>query len=186
MDHRPRARVWALTLAGLLLLGAVGCGSAPDPADYTFACNDDRPCASGFACLAGVCVRPGAAPPDAGQDDDGGCQPACGEAECGPDGCGGQCGTCPSGSDCVAGQCAAPSACAAVPPAGCCRGDVAVWCEGGALHELDCATEYGADTPCGWLSNQSYYYCRGTGSDPTGTHARDCPVAAPADPATSR
>lgn len=34
------------------------------------------------------------------------CAPACGEAECGPDGCGGVCGVCDGGQACVDGACA--------------------------------------------------------------------------------
>lgn len=37
----------------------------------------------------------------------GGCQPACGGAECGADGCGGSCGSCAAGSTCNAGTCEA-------------------------------------------------------------------------------
>ena len=60
-------------------------------------------------CVAGECV---------------GCEAACGDAECGPDGCGGTCGSCEGGSVCDSGACV-------------CAPDAGETCEGVDLWAYD-------------------------------------------------
>ncbi|GMV39109.1 MAG: hypothetical protein AMXMBFR64_08250 [Myxococcales bacterium] len=132
-------------------------------------------CSTGQVCHAGKCT----------------CVPVCEGKACGPDGCGGSCGDCPGSTACRGGSCEPdyPAAClgSKVPSAdacpvglgfeGCCddQGRV-VWCEGGALHCLACASKDG----CGWRTQKpsgeaaAWYDCGGSGADPAGTFALLC------------
>ena len=106
---------------------------------------------------------------------------SCEGKTCGDDGCGNSCGECGEGDVCDVDQCV-PNPCGAVTFEGCCDGTLAIWCQDGAIQEVDCATADpdGGPMECGWLAEQSYYYCGGSGADPAGTHPLECP--APPEP----
>ena len=67
-----------------------------------FACTEANCPSSAPACVAAAVQGPCADPYGACL---GGCQPLCGDAQCGPDGCGGACGICDAQLTCVAGTC---------------------------------------------------------------------------------
>jgi hypothetical protein len=78
--------------------------------------------------------------PDVGEDDPP-CVPECDGAECGPDLCGGTCGSCPSGTTCGDDwTCVDAPQCEGVTYEGQCEGTALVWCEGGQIQRMDCAT----------------------------------------------
>jgi hypothetical protein len=65
------------------------------------------------------------------------------------------------------------SACGSITYVGCCVGDVVKWCASGKLVSTDCSTEP-VNIHCGW--NTYGYYCTTLGgSDPSGTHPKNCP-----------
>jgi hypothetical protein len=106
---------------------------------------------------------------------------SCEGKTCGEDGCGNSCGECGEGDVCEEEQCI-PNPCGTITFEGCCDGSSAIWCQDGAIQELDCATADPDAGPmeCGWLVEQAYYYCGGSGEDPSGTNALACP--APPEP----
>jgi len=76
-----------------------------------------------------------------------------------------------------AGQCVADT-CGNLGFEGCCDGDVTYWCEDNAVVTEDCRAEY--DTGCGWVpfdedaGDGDFYYCDGSGSDPSQSLAKSC------------
>ena len=46
--------------------------------------------------------------------------------------------------------------CGAIDDAGTCEGEVVVWCDGGALADMDCAAD---GQECGWSEEAGYYDC---------------------------
>jgi hypothetical protein len=57
----------------------------------------------------------------------------------------------------------AEAGCRGLDAQGACEGDVAVWCDGGALRTVDCAAR--AET-CGWVDDALGYFCGGRGERP--------------------
>lgn len=53
--------------------------------------------------------------------------------------------------------------CGDVDYLGYCEGNVAIWCENGALRQHDCAAE---GQPCGWVDDVAGFYCGGSGDGP--------------------
>lgn len=122
-------------------------------------------CSAGQACLEDQCV--------AYQ-----CVPNCEGRVCGNDGCGGSCGTCSEGTFCLdlVGTCnlpEEPDTCQGITYDGCCDGETATWCDGGALVTEDCGAMSGS---CGWVPDMGYYCQSDGGVDPSGTLPKDCPA----------
>lgn len=62
-----------------------------------------------------------------------------------------------------------------------CQGDVAEWCENGAIQTRDCRTVDGTD--CGWVSAELGWYCGGEPSPPPDEPVAPEPPPAPDPPA---
>jgi hypothetical protein len=146
------------------------CSAAP--------CACDPDCASASPCAADDTCDPrcpqGVDPDCAGSAQDGRecCTPACTGKLCGDDGCGGTCGTCPASYGCYDGRCLVDEGCGVITDWGCCQGDVAIWCDGGELWQVDCGAE-DPPTTCGWDA-EAGYYCGGSGVDPDGIVLPGC------------
>ena len=110
---------------------------------------------------------------------------SCGDGVC--DGAlGGFSGACETTADCfgpewlcvLEGNCPEPGEdpCQGVTYEGCCDGDTVVWCEDGALSEVNCATNPEAPGPkCGWQGSEGYYWCNAEGAaDPSGAFPYAC------------
>ena len=46
--------------------------------------------------------------------------------------------------------------CPGIDPQGQCRGTTAIWCEGGEIRSVDCAT---INRPCEWIDDDTGFYC---------------------------
>jgi len=62
-----------------------------------------------------------------------------------------------------------PPVCQGVPWAGCCKSSKLVWCDGAAIHSIECGAA------CGWDWKKGYYDCGGEGPDPSGEYGLVCP-----------
>jgi 3D (Asp-Asp-Asp) domain-containing protein len=152
---------------------------APTPSCGDGLCNGTETCTS----CPGDC---GSCPP-AG--------PACGDGECNGTetctSCPGDCGSCPpAGPACGDGECngtetctSCPGDCGDCPPTdtcggldylGECQGDTVRWCEGGQVHQYDCAT---SGQTCAWQDSTVGYNCvdssSGSGSSCGSGHLGD-------------
>lgn len=135
--------------------GASICGElCPDPVGGTG-------CPCGFICTQldvpgeniGLCIASGYPDSSCGN---GACEPGESDLLCPP--------------DCTA------LPCHEVSTAGCCANDLAMWCEGGVLHQQHCA----GDLECGWSGAASRYACGTDGSpDPSGLAEPVCPALGP-------
>jgi len=103
---------------------------------------------------------------------------SCAGKTCGDDGCGESCGDCPAGQDCSAGACVADP-CMGITFEGCCDGEVAVWCENGALQEYDC--DLAGEPLCGWVVDLGYYCESDGGVDPDAVLPKACNLEPPPD-----
>jgi hypothetical protein len=103
---------------------------------------------------------------------------SCEGKTCGEDGCGISCGSCAAGEICQADLCV-EDPCGGTTFEGCCASSVVTWCEDGAIQEVDCATAGDEPMECGWVATESYYWCGGTGEDPTGAFSIDCDAEPP-------
>ena len=86
------------------------------------------------------------------------CEASCNGKECGLDGCGGSCGTCGPGSDCLDGTCGSQNDCGDITSQGKCEGTVLVWCEDGALEDIDC-TSLGDSYVCKFQDDEKGFNC---------------------------
>lgn len=68
--------------------------------------------------------------------------------------------------------------CGGVTYQGHCEGDIAVWCDGQQVHRDDCAAN---GLTCGFIDDQTGYYCREADAEEPGAPAP--PVPDPAEPA---
>ncbi len=110
----------------------------------------------------------------AGQCDD----PQCDGRECGPSPnqfcVATSCGQCDEDSLCLDGHCVFdPAACPGVPDAGCCVGDLAVWCVEGELLTADCALLAPPADTCGYEEEAGVFDCGGNDPPPDGITS-DC------------
>ncbi len=71
-----------------------------------------------------------------------------------------------------------PQGCGDIDYLGACDGDVALYCHEGELGRVDCARW---DQPCGWVDDDTGYYCGGMGERPA-PPPREDPAPPPADP----
>jgi hypothetical protein len=103
------------------------------------------------------------------------CIPDCNGKTCGSDGCGDICGVCLPFESCNERFTCLPWPCARMQwaaAAGCCVGEVLLYCSGGAVMEEDCS----GFPHCGWNSDQGLYLCNTAGGEePTGKHKKTCP-----------
>jgi len=107
--------------------------------------------------------------------------PSCGWSsegyyDCGSTGSAAPSGAYPLNCDGTGGTGPITSGCGSITYEGCCNGSTVAWCEGGAVQQINCATEPQAPgTSCGWDSEGGYYWCgSSTGSDPSGANPRGC------------
>ncbi len=153
--------------------GNSGCGSVTVPG----ACASGQASWCDFGQVQTATCGAGQA---CGWDPDGGhygcvdgsaCVPSCGGKACGSDGCGGVCGTCAAGQVCSAGQCVSDGSCGDIGSVGCCEGSTLKYCNSqNSLSTQQCQS-------CGWDSNDGWYDCGYSGSDPTGQNPKACPGA---------
>jgi|GEM_PF-3284023 len=135
-------------------------------ADYGGVCTWDGQ--SSFSCDLSTRATPSGTPTACPGTSTAG---ACDGRECGWN-LGASCGTCPSGEACAQGTCTSDP-CFGVTFEGCCFGDYALWCQDGELQVADCA---GDGSSCGWTGSETFYFCDGSGSDPSGTWPIVCEI----------
>jgi agmatine/peptidylarginine deiminase len=121
------------------------------------------------------CGGAGAGPANAPLSCNSSCTPDCTGKTCGSDGCSGTCGTCTNGQTCKNGQCVTPNdPCDGISVIGCCSNNTLKFCQSGQLTEQSCG-----NNDCGWDAGgnggNGWYDCGGSGADPSGTYALQCP-----------
>jgi hypothetical protein len=126
-------------------------------------------------CLGTAACDGTSAPPATRDAQTEACVPNCAGKKCGSDGCGGICGVCLPFESCTDRQVCLSFPCARMQfaaPAGCCVGEVLLYCSGGAVVEQDCSHFL----HCGWNAAQGLYLCNTAGGeDPSGKHDKACP-----------
>ncbi|MBI5512084.1 MAG: hypothetical protein HY903_25275 [Deltaproteobacteria bacterium] len=146
-------------VAWLVVVWVSGCTvQVPDPDLARFACNDNRDCAGGYACVGQVCVKEGAGTNPGGDNGPGSCSNCYFPNEC-------------NGSACVPD----PDACTDANRTGSCREPGLVCKDGSCFYAASGCDPTGANV-CG------DGYCKGTAQCPDGSPCAlgtsDCPAKA--------